>query len=115
MAAVVSSDTEQQARLASSLGSDANEAAIDSVEVLPAEPVDVVQAPVSSTNSEASVVETANKAIASSGINDVDVSSGSVDVVEGVASPETLPDTGFADEVGLPVLVFAMLLLISIT
>ena len=114
VAAVVSSDNEQQARVASSLGSDANESVIDSVEVLPAEPVDVVQAPVSSTNSEASVVETANKAIASSGINDVDVSSGSVDVVEGVASPETLPDTGFADEVGLPVLVFAMLLLISI-
>ena len=114
VAAVVSSDTEQQARVAASLGSDANESAIDSVEVLPAEPVDVVQAPVSSTNSEASVVETANKAIASSGINDVDVSSGSVDVVEGVASPETLPDTGVADEVGLPVLVFAMLLLISI-
>ena len=114
VAAVVSSDTEQQARVAASLGSDANESTIDSVEVFPAEPVDVVQAPVSSTNSEASVVETANKAIASSGINDVDVSSGSVDVVEGVASPETLPDTGFADEVGLPVLVFAMLLLISI-
>ncbi len=114
VAAVVSSDNEQQARVASSLGSDANEAAIDSVEVLPAEPVDVVQAPVSSTNSEASVVETANKAIASSCINDVDVSSGTVDTVEGVASPETLPDTGFADEVGLPVLVFAMLLLISI-
>ena len=114
VAAVVSSDTEQQARVAASLGSDANESAIDSVEVLPAEPVDVVQAPVSSTNSEASVVETANKAIASSGINDVDVSSGSVDVVEGVASPETLPDTGFADEVGLPVLVLAMLVLISV-
>ena len=114
VAAVVSSDNEQQARVASSLGSDANESAIDSVEVLPAEPVDVVQAPVSSTNSEASVVETDNKAIASSGINDVDVSSGTVDIVEGVASPETLPDTGFADEVGLPVLVFAMLLLISI-
>ena len=64
VAAVVSSDTEQQARVAASLGSDANESAIDSVEVLPAEPVDVVQAPVSSTNSEASVVETANKAIA---------------------------------------------------
>ena len=114
VAAVVSSDNEQQARVASSLGSDANESVIDSVEVLPAEPVDVVQAPVSSTNSEASVVETANKAISSSGINDVDVSSGTVDIVEGVASPETLPDTGFADEVGLPVLVFAMLLLISI-
>ena len=114
VAAVVSSDNEQQARVASSLGSDINESAIDSVEVLPAEPVDVVQAPVSSTNSEASVVETDNKAIASSGINDVDVSSGTVDIVEGVASPETLPDTGFADEVGLPVLVFAMLLLISI-
>ena len=114
VAAVVSSDNEQQARVASSLGSDINESAIDSVEVLPAEPVDVVQAPVSSTNSEASVVETANKAMASSGINDVDVSSGTVDIVEGVASPETLPDTGFADEVGLPVLVFAMLLLISI-
>ena len=114
VAAVVSSDTEQQARVAASLGSDANESAIDSVEVLPAEPVDVVQAPVSSTNSEASVVETANKAIASSGINDVDVSSGSVDVVEGVASPETLPDTGFADEVGLPVLVLAMMVLISV-
>ena len=114
VAAVVSSDTEQQARVASSLGSDANESAIDNVEILPAEPVAVVQAPVSSTNSEASVVETANKAITSSGINDVDVSSGSVDIVEGVASPEMLPDTGFADEVGLPVLVFAMLLLISI-
>ena len=114
VAAVVSSDNEQQARVASSLGSDANESVIDSVEVLPAEPVDVVQAPVSSTNSEVSVVETANKAMASSGINDVDVSSGTVDIVEGVASPETLPDTGFADEVGLPVLVFAMLLLISI-
>jgi hypothetical protein len=114
VAAVVSSDNEQQARVASSLGSDANESAIDSVEVLPAEPVDVVQAPVSSTNSEASVVETANKAISSSGINDVDVSSGTADIVGGVASPETLPDTGFADEVGLPVLVFAMLLLISI-
>ena len=114
VAAVVSSDTEQQARVAASLGSDAKESALDSVEVLPAEPVDVVQAPVSSTNSEASVVETANKAMASSGINDVDVSSGTVDIVEGVASPETLPDTGFADEVGLPVLVFAMLLLISI-
>ena len=114
VAAVVSSDTEQQARVAASLGSDANESTIDSVEVFPAEPVDVVQAPVSSTNSEASVVETANKAISSSGINDVDVSSGTVDIVEGVASPETLPDTGFADEVGLPVLVFAMLLLISI-
>ncbi|MDP6769366.1 MAG: hypothetical protein QF704_01565 [Anaerolineales bacterium] len=114
VAAVVSSDTEQQARGAASLGSDANESTIDSVEVFPAEPVDVVQAPVSSTNSEASVVETANKAIVSSGINDVDVSSGSVDVAEAGASPETLPDTGFADEVGLPVLVFAMLLLISI-
>ena len=113
VAAVVSSDTEQQARVASSLGSDANESTIDSVEVLPAEPI-VVEAPVSLTNSESSVVETDNKAIASSGINDVEVSSGSVDVVEGVASPETLPDTGFADEVGLPVLVFAMLLLISI-
>jgi hypothetical protein len=114
VAAVVSSDTEQQARVASSLGSDVNESAIDNVEVLPAEPVAVVQVPVSSTNSEASVVETDNKAIASSGINDVDVSSGSVDIVEGIASPEMLPDTGFADEVGLPVLVFAMLLLISI-
>ena len=113
VAAVVASDTEQQARVASSLGSDANESTIDSVEVLPAEPI-VVEAPVSLTNSESSVVETDNKAIASSGINDVEVSSGSVDVVEGVASPETLPDTGFADEVGLPVLVFAMLLLISI-
>jgi hypothetical protein len=117
VAAVVSSDTEQQARLASSLGSDANEAAIDSVEVLPAEPI-VVQAQVSSTNSESSIVETDNKVIASSSTsdlnNDANTSLVSVDMAEGVASPETLPDTGFADEVGLPVLVFAMLLLISI-
>ena len=117
VAAVVSSDTEQQARLASSLGSDANEAAIDSVEVLPAEPI-VLQAQVSSTNSESSIVETDNKVIASSSTsdlnNDANTSLVSVDMAEGVASPETLPDTGFADEVGLPVLVFAMLLLISI-
>ncbi|MEE3229374.1 MAG: hypothetical protein VX237_09810 [Chloroflexota bacterium] len=115
VAAVVASDTEQQARVAASSGSDANESAIDSVEVSPAEPVAVVQALMSSTNSESSVVETANKTIASSGgSNGVAISSGSVDIVEADASPETLPDTGFADEVGLPVLVFAMLLLISI-
>jgi len=115
VAAVVASDTEQQARVAASSGSDANESAIDSVEVSPAEPVAVVQALMSSTNSESSVVETANKTIASSGgSNGVAISSGSVDIVEADASPETLPDTGFADEVGLPVLVFAMLLLISV-
>jgi hypothetical protein len=117
VAAVVSSDTEQQARLASSLGSDANEAAIDSVEVLPAEPI-VVQAQVSSTNSESSIVETDNKVIASSSTsdlnNDANTSLVSVDMAEGVASPETLPDTGFADEVGLPVLVLAMMVLISV-
>ena len=117
VAAVVSSDTEQQARLASSLGSDANEAAIDSVEVLPAEPI-VVQAQVSSTNSESSIVETDNKVIASSSTsdlnNDANTSLVSVDMAEGVASPETLPDTGFADEVGLPVLVLAMFVLISV-
>tara|TARA_B100001123_G_scaffold266280_2_gene296440 strand:+ start:6809 stop:7411 length:603 start_codon:yes stop_codon:yes gene_type:complete len=117
VAAVVSSDTEQQARLASSLGSDANEAAIDSVEVLPAEPI-VVQAQVSSPNSESSIVETDNKVIASSSTsdlnNDANTSLVSVDMAEGVASPETLPDTGFADEVGLPVLVLAMFVLISV-
>ena len=117
VAAVVSSDTEQQARLASSLGSDANEAAIDSVEVLPAEPI-VVQAQVSSPNSESSIVETDNKVIASSSTsdlnNDANTSLVSVDMAEGVASPETLPDTGFADEVGLPVLVLAMMVLISV-
>ena len=117
VAAVVSSDTEQQARLASSLGSDANEAAIDSVEVLPAEPI-VVQAQVSSTNSESSIVETDNKVIASSSTsdlnNDANTSLVSVDMAEGVASPETLPDTGFADEVGLPVLALAMFVLISV-
>ena len=101
--------------MAASSGSDANESAIDSVEVSPAEPVAVVQALMSSTKSESSVVETANKTIASSGgSNGVAISSGSVDIVEADASPETLPDTGFADEVGLPVLVFAMLLLISV-
>ena len=117
VAAVVSSDTEQQARLASSLGSDANEAAIDSVEVLPAEPI-VVHAQVSSPNSESSIVETDNKVIASSSTsdlnNDANTSLVSVDMAEGVASPETLPDTGFADEVGLPVLVLAMMVLISV-
>ena len=99
------------------MGSDANEAAIDSVEVLPAEPI-VVQAQVSSTNSESSIVETDNKVIASSSTsdlnNDANTSLVSVDMAEGVASPETLPDTGFADEVGLPVLVLAMMVLISV-
>ncbi|HCU80193.1 MAG TPA: hypothetical protein DGN60_03400 [Chloroflexi bacterium] len=116
VASVVASDTEQQARVASSssLGSsDANESAIDSIEVLPAEPI-AVQAPVSSTSSESSIVETDNKAVASSSTNDVNASSGSVNMAESVASPETLPDTGFADEVGLPVLVLAMLVLISV-
>ena len=113
VAAVVSSDSEQQARVASSLGSNVNESATDSIEVLPAEPIAVVQIPVSSTNSESSVVQSDNKAVTSS-TNDVEASSSSVDAFESVVSPETLPDTGFADEVGLPVLVSAMLALISI-
>ena len=65
------------------------------------------------TNSESSIVQSDNKAVTSS-TNDVEASSSSVDTFESVASPETLPDTGFADEVGLPVLVSAMLALISI-
>ena len=113
VAAVVSSDSEQQARVASSLGYNANESATDSIEVFPAEPIAVVQVPVSSTDSESSVVQSDNKAITAS-TNDVTASVSSVDTFESVASPETLPDTGFADEVGLPVLVSAMLALISI-
>ena len=113
VAAVVSSGSEQQARVASSLGYNANESATDSIEVWPAEPIAVVQVPVSSTDSESSVVQSDNKAITSS-TNDVIASSSSVDTFESVASPETLPNTGFADEVGLPVLVSAMLALISI-
>ena len=113
VAAVVSSDSEQQARVASSLGSNVNESATDSIEVLPAEPIAVVQPPIFSTNSESSIVQSDNKAVTSS-TNDVEASSSSVDTFESVASPETLPDTGFADEVGLPVLVSAMLALISI-
>ena len=113
VAAVVSSGSEQQARVASSLGYNANESATDSIEVWPAEPIAVVQVPVSSTNSESSVVQSDNKAVTSS-TNDVEASSSSVDTFESVASPETLPNTGFADEVGLPVLVSAMLALISI-
>tara|TARA_B100000470_G_C19729390_1_gene363850 strand:+ start:179 stop:769 length:591 start_codon:yes stop_codon:yes gene_type:complete len=113
VAAVVASDNEQQARVSSSLDSNANESDTNSIQVLPAEPISVVQAPVSATNSESSVVQSDNKAVTSS-INAVEVYSNSVDTVESVASPETLPDTGFADEVGLPVLVSAMLALISI-
>jgi len=113
VAAVVASDNEQQARVSSSLDYNANESDANSIQVLPAEPISVVQAPVSSTNSESSVVQSDNKAVTSS-INAVEVYSNSVDTVESVASPETLPDTGFADEVGLPVLVSAMLALISI-
>ena len=113
VAAVVASDNEQQARVSSSLDSNANESNTNSIQVLPAEPISVVQAPVSATNSESSVVQSDNKAVTSS-INAVEVYSNSVDTVESVASPETLPDTGFADEVGLPVLVSAMLALISI-
>ena len=113
VAAVVASDTEQQARVASSLESNANESATDSIEVSPAEPIAFVQAPVSSTNLGSSVIQSDNKAVTSS-TNDVEVSSSSVDTFESIASPETLPDTGFADEIGLPVLVSAMLALISI-
>jgi uncharacterized membrane protein len=113
VAAVVASDTEQQARVASSLESNANESATDSIEISRAEPVAVVQAPVSSTNLGSSVIQSDNKAVTSS-TNDVEVSSSSVDTFESIASPETLPDTGFADEIGLPVLVSAMLALISI-
>jgi hypothetical protein len=113
VAAVVASDNEQQARVASNLESNANESAANSIAVLPAEPINGVKAPVSSTNSESSVVQSAIKAVTSS-TNDVEVYSSSVNTVESVASPETLPDTGFADEVGLPILVSAMLTLISI-
>ena len=113
VAAVVASDNEQQARVASNLESNANESAANSIAVLPAEPIYGVKAPVSSTNSESSVVQSAIKAVTSS-TNDVEVYSSSVNTVESVASPETLPDTGFADEVGLPILVSAMLTLLSI-
>jgi hypothetical protein len=113
VAAVVVSDNEQQARVASNLESNANESAANSIAVLPAEPIYGVKAPVSSTNSESSVVQSAIKAVTSS-TNDVEVYSSSVNTVESVASPETLPDTGFADEVGLPILVSAMLTLLSI-
>ena len=111
VAAVVSSDVEQQARVASNIESSSVEAKTDNVAIVPAEPVTNVQEFVSEGASSSIANQTDNKTVSVLN-NESETSS----VVESSvpAAAEVLPETGFADEVALPVLVVVMLILVSI-
>ena len=105
VAAVMVPESEQQARLASAAGSELSEAVV----VAPAEPVAIAQLAEPSSSASGS---SANK-VASRGNSDVVVAATAISVVA-VSSADALPDTGFADEVGIPVLLFTALGLLSV-
>ena len=107
VAAVMVPESEQQARLASAAGSELSEAVV----VAPAEPVAVAQLAEPSSSVSGSAAST-NK-VASRGNSNVAVAATAIPVVA-VSSADALPDTGFADEVGIPVLLFTALGLLSV-
>jgi hypothetical protein len=81
----------------------------EAVVVAPAEPVAIAQLAEPSSSASGS---SANK-VASRGNSDVVVAATAISVVA-VSSADALPDTGFADEVGIPVLLFTALGLLSV-
>ncbi|MBU37646.1 MAG: hypothetical protein CL611_04390 [Anaerolineaceae bacterium] len=109
VAAVMVPESEQQARLAAAAGSESSGAAV--VVVAPAEPVAVAQLAEPSSSVSGSAAST-NK-VASRGNSNVAVAATAIPVVA-VSSADALPDTGFADEVGIPVLLFTALGLLSV-
>ena len=106
VAAVLVTESEQQALEESVTSSASSEAIV----VAPAEPVSVVQlAENAGTNSAVSSTASNNKVSSTSrGNRDVAVGATAIPMVA-VSSAEALPDTGFADEVGIPVLLFTAL------
>ena len=108
VAAVMVPESEQQARLAAAAGSESSGAV---VVVAPAEPVAVAQLAEPSSSVSGSAAST-NK-VASRGNSNVAVAATAIPVVA-VSSADALPDTGFADEVGIPVLLFTALGLLSV-
>ena len=107
VAAVMVPESEQQARLAAAAGSESSEAVL----VAPAEPVAIAQLADTSSSFTGSASST-NKVV-SRGNSDVAVGATAIPIVA-VSSAEALPDTGFADEVGIPVLLFSALGFLSV-
>jgi len=102
VAAVMVPESEQQARLAAAAGSESSRTVV----VAPAEPVAIAQLAEPSGSASGSAAST-NK-VASRGSSDMAVAATAIQVVA-VSSADALPDTGFADEVGIPVLLFTAL------
>jgi len=108
VAAVLVPESEQQARLAAESRSES----IEDIVVAPAEPVAVAQVGEISTSSSGSA-SSADKVVSMGRGADVAVGVTAIPLVA-VSSAEALPDTGFADEVGIPVLLFTALGLLSV-
>ena len=108
VAAVLVPESEQQARLAADSISESSEAVV----VAPAEPVAVAQLAEISSSSSGSASSVGNKVLSRERA-DVAIGVTAIPLVA-VSSAEALPDTGFADEVGIPVLLFTALGLLSV-
>lgn len=108
VAAVLVPETEQQARIAAESRSESSE----DVVVAPAEPVAIAQSGEISTSSSGSA-SSADKVVSRGRGADVATGVTAIPLVA-VSSAEALPDTGFADEVGIPVLLFTALGLLSV-
>jgi hypothetical protein len=108
VAAVLVPETEQQARLAAESRSESSE----DVVMAPAEPVAIAQSGEISTSSSGSA-SSADKVVSRGRGADVATGVTAIPLVA-VSSAEALPDTGFADEVGIPVLLFTALGLLSV-
>ncbi len=116
VAAVLVPESEQQARVAAAAGSESSEAVL----VAPAEPVAIAQlaepvaiAQLADTSSSFTGSASSTNKVVSRGNSDVAVGATAIPIVA-VSSAEALPDTGFADEVGIPVLLFTALGLLSV-
>ena len=108
VAAVLVPQSEQQARLAADSISESSEAVV----VAPAEPVVVAQLAEISSSSSGSASSVGNNMLSRERA-DVAIGVTAIPLVA-VSSAEALPDTGFADEVGIPVLLFTALGLLSV-
>ena len=108
VAAVLVPESGQQERLAAAASSES----IEAVVVAPAEPVAIAQMAETSSQSAGSASSTTNKAVGR-GNSGVAVAATAIPVVA-ISSAEALPDTGFADEVGIPILLFTALGLLSV-
>lgn len=105
VAAVLVTESEQQDLQESVTISESSEAIV----MAPAEPVSVIPLAENAGNSAVSSTASTNKVSSTSrGNRDVAVGATAIPMVA-VSSAEALPDTGFADEVGIPALLFTAL------